>query len=33
MNLITLAAAQQPQAGGIGGLMPILMMVLMFGVL
>jgi preprotein translocase subunit YajC len=35
MNLLTLTAtnAQQPQAGGIAGLMPILMMVLMFGIL
>lgn len=32
MNYITLAAAQQ-QTGGLGALMPILMMVLMFGVL
>ena len=33
MDLITLAAATQQQAGGLGALMPILMMVLMFGVL
>ena len=32
MDLITLTATQQ-QASGIGGLMPILMMVLMFGIL
>ena len=32
MNLITLTAQQQ-QANGLGALMPILMMVLMFGVL
>ena len=31
MDLITLAAATQQQAGGLGALMPILMMVLMFG--
>ena len=33
MDLITLAAATQQQAGGLGAIMPILMMVLMFGVL
>lgn len=33
MDLITLAAATQQQAGGLGALMPIIMMVLMFGVL